>query len=118
MSKERIDAPGPSTGYRQKEENEAVKYSQLSLVERWHEEVALPRVHQEIGYCHLSAQNESRASRKQAECDEQSADQFNGPGQSVKLREIVIDSAAGKSPQFLCSVLHEEQPSDDPQNTQ
>jgi hypothetical protein len=36
----------------------------------------------------------------------------------VQLRKIVIDSAAGETPQFLASVLHEEQPSDDPQNAQ
>ena len=116
LFEQRIDAPSTTTSGNQPQIYVAKNHGFLAAIVDGEE--AARRPGSEIRHRHLAAQDESRGSRKQTHGDEQTADQFNRSGQSVKLREIVVDSAAGKSPQLLGSMLHEEQTSDDSQDGQ
>ena len=113
---QRIDAPCTTTSGNQPQIYVAKNHRFLAAIVDGEE--AARRPGSKIRHRHLAAQDESRGSRKQTHGDEQTADQFNRAGQSVKLREIVVDSAARKSPQLLGSMLHEEQTSDDSQDAQ
>jgi hypothetical protein len=78
-----LQDPRPSTGRREKEENETVKNSLLPSVERWHEKVALSCMHHEIGYRHLSGQYEGNRAGKQPEKDQQTSDDFQHSRKAV-----------------------------------
>jgi|HubBroStandDraft_1064217.scaffolds.fasta_scaffold321471_1 hypothetical protein len=86
-----LQDPRPSTGRREKEENETVKNSLLPSVERWHEKVALSCMHHEIGYRHLSGQDKGDRARKQPKKDQQTSDDFEHSRKAVegKYAELI-----------------------------
>jgi hypothetical protein len=113
----RVDAPGPRTGGREEQEDEAEQNRRLALVEHGHQRVALAGVRHEVGHRHLARQHERRDAREQADDQQRAAHRLQHAGQPDQRHQLhaVVHRHVRHVEQLGHAMHHEQVAGDDAQ---